>query len=1225
MQCQLDYKMEQEKMKAEINKQNIISKKGAMSYLQILILIIGIFAFAYLISDAFEFVDAQEEEEEINLEEEITKIVEGEFTQTEENIITNIETSVEGFACCEKTKEGIYCQFTEGEKCDTNFRSVPTECENIGFCKLGCCYSTKTGWCNENTPRRSCEASGGQWKDDQYCNIAECQRGCCVLGRNALWTTERNCRVEAGFQGLQADFRQDVNSEIECIFLAEKDDEGACVYSGIEKTCKITTRESCENTGGDFYKNTLCSNPSLDTDCQAKDHIGCDKNPYGDGKSVYWFDSCGNKEEAKEECSIFTGTICGLVDGEHKCKSIDCEVEINGQKVKKKNGESWCEYDGTIGDGKDVVGSRHWKHICFMGEERVEPCQDYRNQICVQSDTDLGNGETFSEAGCRINNWRSCIDYNTIEDKAQSKKKCEENPDCYIKNVVGADKFAFNYCVPKYPPGFDLTTESGGKDAEMVCGMASQSCTVIYVKKITGKWDCEINCACEKESFTQAMNNFCTSLGDCGAYVNYDGEITEDGYSTSRAPRLGQSYFNSLKKYATPKQGQKAEPGDLSFLGQLGQPYPVDYDPSDPSGAGLKGGMGVLGAGFMLQVISYIEINAAGGLSGAISSAASQGSALGATQAPSTIGALGNALAGFGAMVAVGSILIKVFGIEGEGAEVALIASAVAGAYTAFLVLTQAASIEFAFGFIPYDPLTLIILVIIIIIIELIGVGDTKKKHVSFNCHPWQPPTGGGDCSECNGDALRPCSAYRCKSLGQNCELINQGTDQQMCVDNSPDDVSSPRISPLYGRITEGYEYHNIKDTGFEVVNSEDKTCIPEFTPVMYGIETNKPAQCKIGSNPMETYNDMNQYFGGSNLYLTNHTTLLNIPSPEAFRNQYNLTEEQIAQIGDVNFYVKCKSVNNVVNVAAFTIRSCVEPGPDLTPPYVTRADPPTGGYMKYGATEKNVKIWTNEPAECKWSSENEGYEQMENEMNCQTDMEDYGLYGWPCNTNLTNLEEENNFYIRCQDTSDNKNTMQDPYIYSLTRSLSELQIIEINPADGQEVIAGFEPVTLDLEVRTYGGAELGKAECSFKFREEYDYIGFYDTFSTYHKQTFSSIVAGSYTVYIKCEDVAGNVAENMTEFDVKIDGLGPTVTRVYYDGSLKIATDENAVCGYSFTDSKCRFDMENATDSERMTEEGKEHTADWQTDSTYYIKCKDSYGNEPGRCSIIVRPYNIL
>ena len=35
------------------------------------------------------------------------------------------------------------------------------------------------------------------------------------------------------------------------------------------------------------------------------------------------------------------------------------------------------------------------------------------------------------------------------------------------------------------------------------------------------------------EAFTKEMNEFCLSLGDCGAYINYVGEATQTGYTVS--------------------------------------------------------------------------------------------------------------------------------------------------------------------------------------------------------------------------------------------------------------------------------------------------------------------------------------------------------------------------------------------------------------------------------------------------------------------------------------------------------------------------------------------------------------------------------------------------------------------------------------------------------------------------------------------------------------------
>ena len=50
---------------------------------------------------------------------------------------------------------------------------------------------------------------------------------------------------------------------------------------------------------------------------------------------------------------------------------------------------------------------------------------------------------------------------------------------------------------------------------------------------------------------------------------------------------------------------------------------------------------------------------------------------------------------------------------------------------------------------------------------------DSKTETVSFDCMPWQPPVGSDSCEVCNDEDGLPCSEYRCRSLGQNCELVN--------------------------------------------------------------------------------------------------------------------------------------------------------------------------------------------------------------------------------------------------------------------------------------------------------------------------------------------------------------------------------------------------------------------------------------------------------------------
>ena len=137
-----------------------------------------------------------------------------------------------------------------------------------------------------------------------------------------------------------------------------------------------------------------------------------------------------------------------------------------------------------------------------------------------------------------------------------------------------------------------------------------------------------------------------------------------------------------------------------------------------------------------------------------------------------------------------------------------------------------------------------------------------------------------------------------------------------------------------------------------------------------------------------------------------------------------------------MEFYVKCKNQNGIVNPTPVKVETCINPGPDLTPPRITRAEPPSGSYVKYNTTSQDLIIYVNEPSNCKWSkNSNKGYSDMENEFECQTAISNFTRYGLACDTSLTEISEDSVFYIACQDISENKNTMQTPTEYLLSVS----------------------------------------------------------------------------------------------------------------------------------------------------------------------------------------------
>lgn len=520
--------------------------------------------------------------------------------------------------CCEKTINGAWCQNTLAESCDNSkdpvsgapFRESPTSCDATSFCKLGCCIDSEEGLCMENSPQKVCQSSVGTWVDNPTCNVPQCNLGCCIIGDQASFVTLTRCKRLSNIYGLTTNFKNDIKKESDCVMLAYKQDKGACVYdSDGQKTCKFTTRAECLNSetskqstnitsNAEFYKDYLCSadelgtlcGPTTDTICidgkdevYFKDSCGNPANIYDANKIYskdpsYWrkivpkSDVCGfnNKEgninsKSCGNCNYLQGSICGkgtATYGELTCKDLNCYKTENGNNY--KNGESWCTYMSESGEGKDLPGSRYFRHVCIQGEETIEPCADFRNEVCYSSNVNTGYGN-FVEAACRVNRWSDCIDQPT-EEKClnMDKRDCYwvngshyENAGKNIGKTSGSVNGSFTgsagtsasttavtapttdstgkgilngggICLPNYPPGLKFYQEG---DASSVCSQGNSIQFVNYSTSFFGSKTCKGNCEVLEDSWVKKMNNVCTSLGDCGAKTNFIGKFTDDGYA----------------------------------------------------------------------------------------------------------------------------------------------------------------------------------------------------------------------------------------------------------------------------------------------------------------------------------------------------------------------------------------------------------------------------------------------------------------------------------------------------------------------------------------------------------------------------------------------------------------------------------------------------------------------------------------------------------------------
>jgi len=1218
-------------------------KIKSISYFQIITLIVATFAFAYLVAIPE------------------TKLVSAEVT-----------------SCCERTISGAWCQNAPSSECDPNYLSTPTSCDSTSYCKLGCCYDSQEGLCMENTPEKICIMNNGTWADSSSCSIPQCNLGCCVLNGQAAFVTLARCKKLSSFYGISTDFRNTITSELQCVSLASLEDKGACVYEvDYSKTCKFTTRNDCNEIGSKkiagnqtitsnitFYKDKLCSSEELATNCGPSEKTTCYEgkvyfidtcgniaNIYDSLRikdKVYWDkvisveDSCGNGNSNANSascgnCDYLQGSRCGDYKlggtrptyGDYICRDLNCNID---GKI-YKHGESWCSTDKY----NDSVGSRYYRHICADGEEIIEPCADFRNQVCTQDVIKTSAGD-FLQAGCTINRWYDCTSQTTKEDCLNTDKR-----DCkWIYNKDEVEENSTIACVPLNAPGFDFWTDNNAP----ICSQASTTCVVTYEKGLIGGKKCVDNCECLTDSWKEAQEKKCQALGDCGGKINYIGvkgkaKTTSSGKQTSSFSGQFQNpqgnFNNPTAKLFLPLaqivlflfEDVKEVRGESWVEDTTEGWYKIEVNGKTfryHKGSGLYYIPGsLLGSSSPPPEVPSFYESQAPKKDPTITPDPTQ------TEVAKILGIKDKATAqivnGFGTALMIVAA-IQMFGsMMGLNQKLtsALSKATFAGIMTKTLIETFSEKGKIG-GWIG-EHAGLVGLGVGIIVF-LMTYKTESKEIVKFECNLYEAPVGGKDCEKCNDDKLT-CSEYRCKSLGQACQILNAGTKDQKCAWVNPKDVTSPIITPWKEVLTKDHVYVN--DTsirppalGVKILNtkSSDK-CLKAFSPITFGVTTNEPSQCKIDYNHTTTFEDMQYFMDNSNLYSYNHSQTLNLPSPEHLSS----IEPTLKHDGKFTLFIRCKDANGNYNVDEFAVSFCVEKGPDTTAPIIEEVNPVNNAPVQYDLDSISVDVYTNEPAECKWSKINQDYDNMENNMTCYNQIYQQDSRGfYRCIANLTGLEnrKENIYYFKCKDqpwltNSADRNKNTESYVYVL-RGSQPLDIIKVSP--NQTTVSSSSnvvPVTLEIETSN-GESNKGDATCYYSQSPNDNFVKMFITGTNLHSQR-QDLTSGDYTYYFRCIDLGGNLANTSTSFKVYVDNDAPIVIRAYQDSSrLKIITNENSSCYYSInSEKKCDFLI---TEGISMPYANKtEHYADWQEGKTYYIKCEDSSGNQPinTKCSIMI------
>jgi len=816
------------------------------------------------------------------------------------------------------------------------------------------------------------------------------------------------------------------------------------------------------------------------------------------------------------------------------------------------------------------------------------------------------------------------------------------------------------HCVPKYTPGMQFwsTTESsnsgssmgyGGsaEETETVCSLGSFLCVTKREKdNALDDWGWDDNPEChlsynDGEDTTillEALNERCRALGPCGSYINIVGEFGEDeGFDIDRIKiddegeehnpytvvgyNLSQEALNRLaeKSGLIPAGSLEAESSSETGTIPSGNTFDIDtlsdsLQSSVESGYATLDYTTVISAGSLGLLLTTSTALMVGGETGLVAEILT---AFGVeTGGFSLVSAVGWTIVWAAVGYAVGLIIGNAFGLSGPETQ-ALANSLAAGAATATIIYYVAAYMEWGTFCGPFWWLCAIIAAVIAALVYIFTYEAEEYYILQFTCEAWEPPPN-GDCDACNND-LRPCSEYRCRSIGSNCRYFTDLGEPGWCAEYG--DIGSATISPWKGALSDNLTYTEIGDDGFKIEDVEDEQ-LYAWNSMTFGIITSKAATCRLDINHTTNYNEMAYNF------ITDNNTHHNITiSP--FVGNGSATPKMVT--GENEFYIRCKNYAGYENTAEFAVEFKVDDSPDLTAPIIKRFSPKDGSYLKQGTNMTTLRVFLNEPAECKYSQEADyQYDNMPNQMACinNPDMDVFGE--WVCYAELNNLVKgENDFFFKCKDQPDleerastrrNANGVSTPY----TLNLCDTGLTIDSASPDNEIIAGSSPVEVNLEAQTSGCIQ-GVSQCYYKFEgSNYsnEYISFIDTNSSSHNQVLNMMVPGSYEVNIKCIDEAGNEDNSTINFNVFIDDDSPEVLRTYdLSNKLTLITDEEAICYYNQNSTiGCAFEVENMSimDGEGSTK----HTRPWEDNNLYYIKCADKFENLPVGCSIVVRTY---
>ncbi|MBU2522813.1 MAG: hypothetical protein KKE23_00800, partial [Nanoarchaeota archaeon] len=481
-------------------------------------------------------------------------------------------------------------------------------------------------------------------------------------------------------------------------------------------------------------------------------------------------------------------------------------------------------------------------------------------------------------------------------------------------------------------------------------------------------------------------------------------------------------------------------------------------------------------------------------------------------------------------------------------------------------------------------------------------------------------PTGFGNCEKCQDDAF-PCTAQRCSALSADSSCVHDPYAQK-CWPNPEKLKACDKTSGTPLKITQ------INNVSITPSNQYSKTGIL-YADLSFNVElnTNIAAECRYTLNKSAGWSGMTA-MNVDRSYKT-FTASVDVSDPLKKTNYY---------------YVLCQDTCRkqiFSQIVEMKLEKADKPdieGPVIIEKYPLPDFPIEGGLNN--RREISLLVKTDEPAECKYKRWPVA-ESMDSFVGSLNDIErvastlvgagaseqtlesELSLTGLDYDSvNLTIMgpgrdqfalehyvnfigsESLNNneiyaFVVLCKDKTGNIGEIPGVIRFKVSQPFK----VTINePRD-----TTMEPQP-EIEVSTDRSSACGYG---IDVKPVYtNMTSFENTGFSQHSTTIERILSyGQHKLYVTCFDSDKlDISSAERTFNLLRDNRAPQIVRAYKDAdTLFIATNELTSCQYSIK----QFTYGQGSDMTENYPNSKTHRMDWRADTTYYIKCKDRFGNE--------------